>query len=122
STSVTSTGALRSFSPACSPPKPPPTTTTRCTLSSLIEHLNVAARPAGGERMPGSWCRRQTLRGLILRAAVSASLLAFNEYVNEEGTEVAVVQVHPTPSRWRFTWRWLPSGQQTHTPTPSRRR
>ena len=34
---------LRSFSTAWSPPKPPPTTTTRCTLSSLIRHLNVAA-------------------------------------------------------------------------------
>jgi hypothetical protein len=32
-------------------------------------------------------------------------LLAFNEYANEEGTEVGVVRCTRTLPRWSFTWR-----------------
>ena len=48
-------------------------------------------------------------------------LIALNEYVNEEGTEVAVVQVHRDADSMGFSWRSLPSGRQPRTRRRSRR-
>jgi hypothetical protein len=46
---------------------------------------------------------RQRVPGLVdFIAANEPRLIAFNEYVNEEGTEVAVVQVHPDADSFEF--------------------
>jgi len=39
-------------------------------------------------------------------------LIAFNEYADENGSEVAVVQVHPARSQWSSTWRSFESVQR----------
>lgn len=49
-------------------------------------------------------------------------LIAFNEYVDEEGTESQSSRSTGTPIRWHFTWRSLPSAPQPHTPRLSKRR
>ena len=36
-------------------------------------------------------------------------LIAFNEYVNDDGTEVAVVQIHPDADSMAFIWTSSPS-------------
>jgi hypothetical protein len=46
-------------------------------------------------------------------------LLAFNEFANEEGTEVAVVQVHPDADSMASHWRSLPSAPRRRTRRPS---
>jgi hypothetical protein len=46
---------------------------------------------------------RARVRGLVdFIAANEPRLIAFNEYANEEGTEVAVVQVHPDADSMAF--------------------
>ena len=46
---------------------------------------------------------RQRVPGLVdFIAAHEPRLIAFNEYVNDEGTEVAVVQVHPDADSFEF--------------------
>jgi hypothetical protein len=46
---------------------------------------------------------RQRVPGLIdFVEANEPRLIAFNEYANEEGTEVAVVQVHPDAASFEF--------------------
>ena len=46
---------------------------------------------------------RQRVPGLIdFIEANEPRLIAFNEYANEEGTEVAVVQVHPDAASFEF--------------------
>jgi hypothetical protein len=46
---------------------------------------------------------RQRVPGLVdFIEANEPRLVAFNEYVNEEGTEVAVVQVHPDTDSFEF--------------------
>jgi hypothetical protein len=46
---------------------------------------------------------RQRVPGLVdFIEASEPRLIAFNEYANEEGTEVAVVQVHPDPDSFEF--------------------
>jgi hypothetical protein len=48
-------------------------------------------------------------------------LIAFNEYANEEGTEVAVVQVHPDADSMVFHMNSSASAQRARTPTRSTR-
>ena len=46
---------------------------------------------------------RHRVPGLVdFIAAHEPRLIAFNEYVNDEGTEVAVVQVHPDAASFEF--------------------
>jgi hypothetical protein len=46
---------------------------------------------------------RERVPGLVdFIEANEPRLIAFNEYVNEDGTEVAVVQVHPDADSMRF--------------------
>lgn len=46
---------------------------------------------------------RQRLPGLVdFIEANEPRIIAFNEYVNDEGTEVAVVQVHPDADSFEF--------------------
>jgi len=46
---------------------------------------------------------RHRVPGLVdFIAAHESRLIAFNEYVNDEGTEVAVVQVHPDAASFEF--------------------
>src|SRR5882762_785666 len=46
---------------------------------------------------------RQRVPGLVdFIEANEPRLIAFNEYANEEGTEVAVVQVHPDAASFEF--------------------
>jgi hypothetical protein len=56
---------------------------------------------------PGKFAdERKRVPGLVdFVEANEPRLIAFNEYGNDDGTEVAVVQVHRTPTPWRFTWR-----------------
>ena len=42
-------------------------------------------------------------------------LIAFNEYVNDDGTEVAVVQIHPDADSMAFQWSSLASAPPPHT-------
>ena len=49
-------------------------------------------------------------------------LIAFNEYVNEAGDEVTVVQIHPMPRRWKRIWRSSASARFRHTRRRSMRR
>ena len=48
-------------------------------------------------------------------------LLAFNEYANERGTEVAVVEVHPDADSMAFHMEVWPSVPQPHMHRPSTR-
>jgi hypothetical protein len=46
---------------------------------------------------------KQRVPGLVdFIAANEPRLIAFNEYANEEGTEVAVVQIHPDTASFEF--------------------
>jgi biotin carboxylase len=46
---------------------------------------------------------RERVPGLVdFIEANEPQLIAFNEYVNEDGTEVAVVQIHPDADSMRF--------------------
>jgi hypothetical protein len=49
-------------------------------------------------------------------------LIAFNIYVNEDGTEATVVQVHPDPDSMLFTCRWPASTSARPTSRSWRRR
>src|SRR5919109_4974044 len=54
STSVTSTGARRSFETACRPPKPPPTTTTWCSRDPKVDTvptISDASVPSYGREL-----------------------------------------------------------------------
>jgi hypothetical protein len=46
-------------------------------------------------------------------------LIAFNEYVNDDGTEVGVVQVHPDTDSFEFHMGVVGSVPLGHTKTPS---
>ena len=61
---------------------------------------------------PGAYeAERHRVPGLVeFIKAGEPRLLAFNEYVNAERTEVTVVQVHPTRNQWSSTWAWSVSG------------
>jgi hypothetical protein len=48
-------------------------------------------------------------------------LLALNEYVNEDGTEVGVVQIHPDSASMEFTWTSSRSERRARTLRRSRR-
>ena len=66
---------------------------------------------------------RKRVPGLVdFVEANEPRLIAFNEYVNEDGTEVAVVRSTQTLTRWRFIWRSLPSALPPHMRRRSTRR
>ena len=45
---------------------------------------------------------RERVPGLVAFEANEPRLIAFNEYVNDDGTEVAVVQIHPDAESMAF--------------------
>src|SRR5262245_50600039 len=49
-------------------------------------------------------------------------MIAFNGYANEDGSEVTVVQLHPTPHRWSSICRLSASTSRPPTKNCSRRR
>jgi hypothetical protein len=66
---------------------------------------------------------RKRVPGLVeFIEANESRLIAFNEYLNETGDEVTVVQIHPTLRRWRATWRSSASGRWRRTRKRSTRR
>ena len=65
---------------------------------------------------------KKRLPGLIdFIQANEPRLIAFNEYANEEGTEVAVVQVHPDADSMDFHMNVIAERAAAHTPTRSTR-
>jgi hypothetical protein len=63
---------------------------------------------------------RARVPGLVeLIEANEPQLLASNEYANEQGTEVAVVQVYPRCRSMAFHWRSWPNVPQPHMHRPS---
>src|ERR1700687_5768163 len=66
---------------------------------------------------------RQRVPGLAdFIEANEPRLMAFNDYVNDEGTEVAVEQVHPDTDSFEFHMGWSVSAPLARTARRSTRR
>jgi biotin carboxylase len=69
----------------------------RCRAGSIHLHRHQSAQVGKARR------GEKTSAGLIdFVQASEPRLIAFNEYVNDDGTEVAVVQVHPDADSMAF--------------------